>query len=78
VIDAFKDGFALGLVALGFVAGAIVHACIAIWRTSVPDDVKKADEEHAASVDQFPMDDITFLIVLIGLCGCAAIVAWSI
>lgn len=76
MIDALKDGFALGLVALGFVAGAIVHACIAIWRASVPDGMPaKADETHAASVDHFPMGWITFLIALIGVCGVATIIA---
>ncbi len=77
MLDAFKDGLGLALIGLGFVAGMIVDAALCIWRQSVPEG-EKADEQHAASIEHFPMGYMTFIVALVGVIGCAAIVAWGL
>lgn len=77
MLDSLKDGFGLALIGLGFVAGMIVDAALCLWRQSVP-ECEKGDEQHAASVEQFPMGYMTFIIALIGVIGCVAIVAWGL
>ena len=73
----FQDGLAVTLVAIGFLLAAIWEACVYIWQQSVPEG-DKADEQHAASIEQFPMGYMTFIIALVGVIGCAAIVAWGL
>ncbi len=77
MLEAFKDGLGLALIGLGFVAGMIVDAALYIWRKSVPEG-EKADEQHAASIEHFPMNYVTFVVALVGVIGCAAIVAWGL
>lgn len=67
MFDALKDGLAIALIAVGFAAGAIVHAAIYIWNNSVPEDKPKGDEQHSASIEQFPAVYATFAIALIGI-----------
>lgn len=83
MIEAFfgavKDGFALAVIGLGFVACVIHDALFYFWRMSVPDDkATKGDEQHAASIEHFPFTYMTFLIALIGAIGCGLIVAWGL
>ncbi len=79
MFDALKDGLAVALFGLGFAACAIHDAAIYLWKNAVPDDQPtKGDEQFAASVEQFPLNYITFVVALIGVIGCGAIVAWGL
>ena len=73
----FSDGLAVTLVAIGFLLAAIWEACVYIWQQSVPEG-EKADKQHAASIEHFPMGYMTFIIAIVGVIGCAAFIAWSI
>lgn len=77
------DAFLVSMAVAGFVVvactAAVLDWILSIWRASVPDDVTaKSDEQYAASIEHFPMGYMTFIIALVGVIGCAAIVAWGL
>ena len=74
----FSDGLAVTLVAIGFLLAALWEGCKGIWRASVPEGERKADEEYAASIEHFPITYITGIIAIIGVIGAAAIFAWGL